>query len=402
MLFPMLTRLAIVLCAALLPGGSTAAMRMLNTPAKGIEAPPSMPISYMRPAIDHVVTYAFWRGFGRKGGDRITVWRHGNLVRETTDYIGSKRAFEPAEETSYSNLATHASFSGKLGGPGQISGFTIWGEKHHTVGRYDVMQTGEMRKVAGERCGVWRAKNLDDRGVPSVACITADGVVLYNAYLAHDGSPFLERTAIKVERRRVELSEVLPPKRALDFASWLKRVRAAASKPTGRPPNYDLQLKRGTRLNLEELAERERDRASGGWAAAEKWQGGQLQGFSLRHSSGELTLTYGDGTLSVSYSPTPRGAPLDMGVAPLKKAAETVLGERCAWFDTARNVTDYWRAECRSRDGLPLIILENSWGSPLSEYRAASVTRGKTALRDVMPPARLFDWSAWGWPELQR
>ena len=78
------------------------------------------------------------------------------------------------------------------------------------------------------------------------------------------------------------------------------------------------------------------------------------------------------------------------------------LGEPCRWFDAAVGVSDYSRYECRSKDGLPLVVKEQSWGTPKPPLTAVALTRGKTPLRDLMPSKRMLSWAAWGWPELER
>src|SRR5690349_18268165 len=61
-------------------------------PAPSTELPGNLSPTFPRKAIDHVVTYEAWRGWGPKGGDRIVLFRHGTLVRTKINYIGSKRA----------------------------------------------------------------------------------------------------------------------------------------------------------------------------------------------------------------------------------------------------------------------------------------------------------------------
>jgi hypothetical protein len=359
--------------------------------------------------VDHVVTYAFWRGFGPKGGDRITVWRHGAIVRQVTEYIGSKRDADPRSETIYSNFATGASISGTERGPDEPMGYTFWREnaKSRMQYRYELVRTAETKIFAGEHCTMWRADPLGERGgvftgVPRRACITGDGVVLYDAWLYSSGGVAEERTAVRVERRRVAPKEVLPPKDALDWARWMVRAKTLEPKPTGRPANYDLTLTRNIPklIDWDGGADRIRNRASDGWMLAESWNRGQRRSFLLRHSSGGLSLSVAE-TLSISYYPKPK-TPIWNNAVALKGAPRKVLGETCSGFNAAPNVSDYWRTECRSADGLPLIVDEDSWGNPAPTLTAVSLTRGKTRLRDLMPPAGMLNWTEWGWPELAR
>jgi hypothetical protein len=80
--------------------------------------------------------------------------------------------------------------------------------------------------------------------------------------------------------------------------------------------------------------------------------------------------------------------------------AAQVLGETCTWVDAAVGVHDYNRNECRTRDNLPLIVTESSWGSSSGRMEAIALSRGRTPDRSLLPPAWLMDWAYWGWPEL--
>src|SRR4051794_16318494 len=124
MIRPMLRTVTIIGTAFLL-GSSCDVAPKAKVPPAGVKAP-GLPAAYAAPAVDHEVTYAFWRGFGPNGGDRITVWRHGSLLRQVTQFIGSKRDSDPATETVYSNLATGASALETEHGPGEAIGLTFW------------------------------------------------------------------------------------------------------------------------------------------------------------------------------------------------------------------------------------------------------------------------------------
>jgi hypothetical protein len=292
----MVMRAMWLLPATLLMSGSCSAAEKAKIPLRGVKSA-GVPVTYARPAVDHVVTYAYWRGFGPRGGDRITVRRHGSLVRQTTEYIGSKRDADPKTETNYTNLATGAAASLTERGPGAPMGITFWRETEKTRGqyRYEFVRTAEVRTIAGERCQMWRADPLGEKGhaftgVPRRACITNDGVVLYDAW----GQVSEERTAIKIERRKVALADVLPPREALDWNAWLGRVGQLQRKPTGRPVNYDLLLTRRTSMDTAGDPDRVRYRASEGWELRESWAGAKRVGFTLFDTSFAVRLTQSD------------------------------------------------------------------------------------------------------------
>lgn len=393
-----------VATAVLVAGFACSAAHKPIAPLQGVKAPGggAIPVAYTRPAPDNVVTYSFWRGFGPKGGDRITVWRHGQLIRQLTQYIRSKRDADPSAEMSYANLGTGASADGFLRGPGEPSGFVLRRETEETRKRYryELSRTSEVRTIASEHCAVWRADPIGTRGhvftgVARRACITGDGIVLYEAWLYFDGTVAQERIATEVERRRVGLAEVLPPKAVMNWAAWRARAEASPSEPTGRPGNYELELiEAGSPRSI-------RYRASSGWEQQEEWSAGKRQHFYLTHSSGTLQLSESSEMLSINFNPQRRFGQSDWGIKQLDKTGEA-LGEECRWFNTAVNVSDYGRLECRSKDNLPLIVQEYSWGHPRPPLTAVSLLRGNTPLSALMPSARTMRWSEWGWPELAR
>jgi len=397
---------------ALLGGVRSEALRspsLVLPSTQSVKAPNNLSVIYTRPAVDHVVTYSFWRGFGPKGGDRVAIWRHGALVRQKTEYIASKRASDPSEVISYSNLATGASAAGTLRGPREASGFTFWRETPESRERYryQLVKTSERRLIVGETCTVWRADPLGApgsvwTGVAHRGCVTDDGVVLYEAWLYRDGKVAEERTAIEVSRRHVAPSEVLPPRTALNWQAWFARARRLPRMATGRPANYDLRLQRTSSAQTGQALEVVRHRASDGWERRDRLLDGKLDQLTLDHSSGSLGISLNTTSFSIRYNPAHSPKRLGFGEKATGDAPERVLGEECRWFNATVNFSDYSRFECRSTDGLPLMIKERSRGTVKPSLVAVAITRGRTRLRDLMPRSELLTWTAWGWPELDR
>lgn len=354
----------------------------------------SSPI-YTRPAVDHVVTYAWWRGFGPKGGDRLTLSRRGKMVREDQEPIGSRRPFDAARSTSYFNLVTAASFNGDLPKVGERGGVSLV-HGNRSEDRYRLISTGETRNVAGEDCTIWRAEPERDGGVKHLGCLTRDGVVVYHATLYGDGVIGEERTALKVERRKLRDEEILPPKAAMHWAAWLARTQAAGPPPSA-SPNHEVRLKLngGSGGGPDEL----RYRASSGWSSTEAYSSGKLDIYRLANAAGTLNLAKEAGRITIFGGPGAELGSLGLRVQALDRAPERVLGEECRWFDTTVGFADTSRIECRAKDGLPLVIVERARGGE-RRYAAASLSRGKTAPEDVTPPAQLLDWTSWGWPDL--
>ena len=398
--------------AALLCASTLVTAEKPHAALKGVKAPHggAISVSYLRPAPDYVVTYTTGEGVEPTNRGRIIVWRRGSLFRQLEERAASKRGSDIKSEAHYSNIATGASASGIIRGAEERSWFNFHRETKATRDwyRYQLVRTGETRTIAGERCTIWRAEPIGEKGrvstgLPRRACLTSDGIVLYDAWLSDNGEAAGERTATKIERSPIPLSEVLPPIEATDWSMWRARAGESLQEFRGRPINYDLELSRtGTNLDLPDAPDRQRSRAAGGWFLGESWLRGELRGLSLRHSSGAVALSYSPDSLHILYSP-PRQPTAVVGTddAPIESAPTSVLGEECRWFNAAKGVSDYWRTECRTADGLALIVHENSWGNEYPELRATSLSRGETSLKDLRPPASVVGWAAWGWPELE-
>lgn len=341
-------------------------------------------------SVDHAVTYSWWRGFGPKGGDRITTYRHQNLIREDKQLIGSRREAEQPRDTHFSNLETGSSASI---GPNAITISRAKGAEP----LYRRISTGERRRIAGESCTMWRAVPIKEHGVEHRACVTDDGVVLYEAALYRDGSTMEERIALRVERRPVSKAEVLPPRLALSWPHWVHRLR----NPITKGLNFEVRL---TQSNTPAGHVFEKyHRAAGGWESAESLSDGKAELVMMRHASGALSLMASHDTLTISMRETVNASlpERDAPVRRIGRGSDVVLGERCIWVEPLPVVHDAETVECRASDGLALITELRSWGS-LFRYEATSVTRGRTIVADVVPPAPLLSWANWGWPELGR
>ena len=373
-----------------------------------VTAKAGLPVTYIRPTIDHVVTYNFTPYFSSKAGARLTYARRGHLVRQTTEYLTTRRPIDPPGQTNYSNLATNASAQGELRGPNEPSGFVIWREHEgkRPGDRYRLIKTEETQTIAGEHCAIWNAEPIVEKkgsrtGIQRRACIANDGVVLYDAWLYSSGGVGEERTAVKVERRKVALAEVLPPKDALNGRAWMALAASARPVETTRPRNFDVNLLRQPYWDKKTV--RARRRGSDGWELSETWSNGEAQTFYLYHSSMALRFGITPERVDIDYTPDPKFSSWGSGTVPVTRMPpETVLGEQCSWFDAAVNVSDTTQLECRAADGLPLKTVSSSWGDNESTLIATSVSRGKTRLRDLLPPPALLRWQDWGWPELAK
>ena len=361
--------------------------------------PGSLSPAFPRRAVDHVVTYASWRGWGPRDGDRAVIVRHGGLVRLETRLIATLRAGEAAVDISFSNLATGASMSVHRDAQGALDGATLWqgvSEQAQSPGdRHRLVRTGAFEEIAGERCRAWRAEPETEDGVTYSACISADGIVLRDRALSRDGNAMSERRALSVERRPVAPAEVLPPREALDWARWT----SVPSRPLGE--NYSLRLV-GRGPGGDEL---HRAFLTDGFFKVEEQRTGN--GITLLAIAGSgVALSYNNVhrpylTISRASGLSGSGPGSPFASAPMAdREPLRPLGEPCQWFDASVGVQDYSRIECRTADGLPLIIEERGRGGLRGRWEAVSLSRGRTSAGSVRPPAGLLSWRRWGWPML--
>ena len=381
---------------------ATACSAMSSGPeanSTSIAMPGSLSPAFPREAVDHVVIYASFRGWGPRDGDRATIARHGGLVRLETRLIATHRpGVEAAVETSFANIATGASMSLGRDAQGALSGASLWGGRREadlpSWRRRRVMRTAQSEQILGERCTIWRAEP-ETEGPIYTACIAADGVVLRDTVLYRDGRVMSERLALSVERRPVAPAEVLPPREALDWAYW---VRPAPVRPGD---NYALSLAAPNGSG----AARERSFLSDGVAKSEEQRsGGEITMISVTAPGVALNYHGAEPQLSISRlngSPGP-GPAATFASAPLPERAPLhLLGETCHWVNAAVGVSDYGRIECRTADSLPLVIEEFGRGGSRGRWEAVSLSRGRTPAGSVRPPADLLSWRRWGWPMLE-
>jgi hypothetical protein len=363
-----------------------------------VAVPDSLSPTVPRAAVDHVVTYASFRGWGPRDGDRATLVRHGDLVRLETRLIATLRPDERAVELSFANMATGASMSVRRDDAGALAGVSLrQGQREADLPAYrrrQVTRTGETERILGESCSVWRAEPEQD-GPIHTACIAADGVVLRDTVLYRDSRVMSERRALSVQRRPVALAEVLPPREALDWDRWLSPSAAPQRE------NYVLTL---TGQSGRGDALRRRFRADGVAKMEEQQTGDSIDLIGVTAPGVALTYHGRQPLLSISRLPRPpdEGPVASFESAPMSERAPLrLLGDSCRWFDAAVNVSDYGRIECRTADQLPLVIEEYSRGSRQGHWEAVSLVRGRLHAGSVRPPAELMSWRRWGWPMLE-
>jgi hypothetical protein len=160
----------------------------------------------INPAVDHVATYAWWRGFGPKGHGRITLRRHGPFLREEKALTGSKPPSEPALATIFSNVATaQLSIAAAPLSEGACPLFKV-----EPIDR-------PAGQVLGEPCR-WFDTTVGVADYSRLECRSGDGLPL--AVVESRRGSRQSYIAVSLSRGRTRPGDMMPPPGLLDWASW--------------------------------------------------------------------------------------------------------------------------------------------------------------------------------------
>lgn len=355
--------------------------------------------------VDHVVTYGAWRGWGPKNGDRIVVARKGHLVLEETWFIGSKRNGEAAHSIRYENFDTGSALTQTMGGDGELEKVMIWKrDLTSDLGGYST--TSEREEIAGETCTVLTKTHKTSEGIPpstSSACVTDDGIVLRKTRYSYDGGISDERIAQEVVRREIDTADMLPPRALFDWERWQGSGKQKAESTTHR---YEVSLSRVPQENRET---KPTDRitqthvSDGFTKTTAVCSGNGLETYLVEGANANLSYIQ-RGNLVISrpgeHLPLSTSVPQERA-QPIDRPDETILGERCSWFDTNEGMTDSSRLECRTDDDITLAIEESSWGS-MTRWLATDLKKQGMRTRKVRPDPKILNWTFWGWLENDR
>jgi hypothetical protein len=303
----------------------------------------------------------------------MVVTRSGDwLRRDTTAFRHSPTSI------SYSNVA---------------SGVSVWADRdqagrpehlhvsRHSDRTYARVRTGRRDSLLGETCEVW----LYQREPHAVDCVTEDGVQLWSRSFYTGGELSGGTRAISLVRRRVDASEVRPPRVMFAWETWRRGIANASG-----PPNDEVTL-------VSPDGQQAMIRRRAGWRYRD---GADLV---LRQGERHIELTHEASGLYLHYRAYPDGARTlivrrsrdgdGWRFPPVNQnRTETVLGERCTWFSLSPPL-DVHQMECRAHDGIALMVRRTDFLSPdVLELRATRVRRGGVSEADIRPPAEVFAW----------
>jgi hypothetical protein len=334
-------------------------------------------------AVDHVVV------MDERRADCSNCPLHRRTITRSGSWVKDERSYSDRTETIYSDFASGTSFTLHRNREGAL--VTLLVERNfEPEGRYGVRRrpTGRRDSGLGEPCEIWTLTTTLSQ-TEQESCESADGVLLWSR--SHGQ---VSPQAVSVERRPVRPEEVRPPADLLDRVPWPRFDRAA---PMGQG-GYEVELtsrSRGTERTSTLLS-----------------QGSLHSSRSEDRRDEGLTFVAGDGRTSYRYQVDVRGraVQLQAGLPRLRlndiparweqvagRNARRVLGEQCTWQINASLQSTDTHYQCRTTDGVPLMLEFNwHWDSVIDIYTARRVMRRPLTAADIAPPAAALDWASWG------
>lgn len=331
---------------------------------------------------------------GRKGSSTRVVIRHGEWTRIDSTY-------PTPPETTYYRHGSNAYVVDK----GWISHF-----RRNVKLEYDhqASNTGERQTHLGESCTVWetarsKADSLARHSFTSLSCFTDDGIELWRRRSGAQGITW-SAEAIRVERRPVAAAEVRLP-RALLALDWWDRSVSASATAADHETVMELSDSRARPNGSNPASPTVRTtRRAGPWLFKEVITGPQRR-IDISHDSVRMRLTYERGRREEEEELTiarpdpepakPEPASPTNTLQPIPgDRYDTVLGERCRWFDMTPGMQDAGTNACFTDDGIMLKEEHHARGS-LRTWTATRLVRRRVAIDEVKPPAELLRPRTW-------
>lgn len=245
---------------------------------------------------------------------------------------------------------------------------------------------GDTGKVLGETCRIWQAvRPIDSKwsgDFVQSGCSTKDGVELWRRQANIDAI-----FARKVERRPVSAESVRPPTEALDLGRW-----AGLPRSQDHSGDYEVELRSEDGRVRHRIARR-----SGSWVSISEDSYGPWFGHTVTNKENGIRTQYSKDPKGNRQFTISRGRPTtDDGRVRLKNLPDqTILGERCEWWDSMPHTSDAGRTDCITRDGIILKTNYVSMGS-VTSIQAIRLTRAPQSLSSVLPTADMVSPSVWG------
>jgi hypothetical protein len=365
---------AVALCAGLLCAAIAPAHAEMIAPFAPLAGVP-----------DYVVTMV---EHDRNNEIAYTITHHGKWTRvDTIDgRLHTTRYFAPGGPTEIKIIRRRSDDA--------IAGTFVRGTEQSSFWDYDPRNTGERQTLLGETCTVWSVKRQRDSPGAKLSCVTDDGIELWHRYAGGSLGSMFAAEATRVERRPVAASDVEPPRDLFTPGWWLKGATIASA--TATTTDYETVMRQigGLRRDLVRTTRRHDS-----WTYVEETGPDQWRQLRVTSATHRFDFTAADPRFRqpqrLIISPSlPEG--LASPIAEALDQHDTMLGERCDWFDTMPTVADAGQHQCRTADGIVLKERNFGWGSDAWGLVATHLSRRPVGLAEVTLPANLLSPKFWG------
>lgn len=358
----------------------------------GTSAQPFIPPSG---AVDYVVTMTRprgepWQVYHRRGSSRIDTRSYGRLDRT--------RFFTPEETTA-------ADISWLTGG--KVLSFQIRRGKEqfeNSRWNHESFPTGERREIAGEACEVWNVARgpggpVDPGDKTKLSCVTDDGIELWSQVM---GTRFSEpASAVKVERRPVDRDEVRPPRSFFSLQTWLDAWPHWPSRKTP-PGDFETFLESGQTTGKPGVSGTRTVRHHHPWTMIDDRLRDGRRMLRVEHAATAMMIRF-EGSTKTPYLSLriERNTPDAQHGTPVPKALgrkETILGERCNWYEASDSWLQAAIPACRTPDGITLkaSIPTSTWSTKLQAIR---LQRRSVDPAEIISVLDVLDGRNWGGPD---
>jgi hypothetical protein len=343
-------------------------------------------------AADYVATFREIRA--ERTGEPRAVFQRAGLTRvEISQRDGKAVTFEGRSQPTFINLFVDES--------GRYRWLQIEPPNERSFSTAQAVKTDRQQSFLNETCRIWHITHKSDTFISILreSCVTDDGVELWHKMLLQDGFLLNHVEATSVERRPVTDLEVLPPTDLLNLRSWGvtdDQTLSNAPKPADFETTFrHAESKSGTTPDYAKKVRRHFP-----WLRIETTTR-QYRHLVFEHAVAGLRLDF-RGQRNATFERlhvTRYGFHSDYELAGERlDRSETVLGERCDWFDRYPRVMDATLHQCRASDGIILKEISYSWGNQ-SNIEAVQVQRAPASISTAAPPEDILRAVYWRIPQ---